>query len=130
LIAVDELNGNIYAFDSHGHVRVVARPALTAGSDLGVESVGFVPRKFTKRGSAYLSDLGAPGSPTRGTDSVLWLPGRALLSAGGRPGDLVVATEAGGVTLSIRCTARCTIRRLGRAFDATHAEGHIAFATG
>ena len=128
LIAVDELSGNVYAFDAHGRVRVIAHPSIPAGSDLGVESVGFVPHAFTRRGAAYLTDLGAPGSPTQGTDSVLSLPGRALLSSGARPGDLLVAAEAGGVTLSIRCVSRCTTRRIGRAFDATHAEGHIAFA--
>lgn len=128
LIAVDELSGNVYAFDPHGHVRVVARPPLRFGADLGVESVGFVPRGFTRRGTAYLADLGAPGSPTHGTESLLVLPGRALLAAGARPGDLLVAAEAGGVTFSIRCASRCVTRRIGRAFDATHAEGHIAFA--
>jgi hypothetical protein len=128
LIGVDELSGNIYAFDTHGRVRVVAHPSIPAGSDVGVESVGFVPRRFTRRGAAHLTDLGAPGSPTQGTDSVLRLSGRALLSAGVRPGDLLVAAEAGGVTVSVRCARRCRIRRIGRAFEATHAEGHIAFA--
>jgi hypothetical protein len=128
LIAVDELSGRVYAFDARGHVRLLARPNLAAGTDIGVESVGFVPMSFSSRGAAYLADLGAPGSPTQGTDSVLRLNGSALRGAGARPGDLILATEASGITLAVRCLRRCTVRRIGRALDATHAEGHIAFA--
>jgi len=53
-----------------------------------------------------------------------------LLRAGVRPGDLLVATEGGGVTLSFHCRRRCVIHRVGRALDVTHAEGHIAFSPG
>lgn len=127
LIAVDELSGRIYAFGGGGSVGLVARPRLPVGSDLGVESVGFVPAGFTRRGVAFLADLGAPGSPTVGTDSVLHLRGDQLLRAGARAGDLLVATEAGGVTIAVRCLRRCTVRQIGRALDATHGEGHIVF---
>ena len=130
LIAVNELNGNVYAFNARGRVRLLVHPATPFGGDIGVESVGFVPRGFTRRGAAYLADLGAPGSPTPGSDSILSISGRALRRAGTRPGDMLVATEGGGVTLSIRCGRLCVVRRIGRAFDATHAEGHIAFASG
>jgi hypothetical protein len=51
-----------------GHVRLLVHPSLAAGTDIGAESVGFVPPNFTSRGAAYLADLGAPGSPTQGTD--------------------------------------------------------------
>jgi hypothetical protein len=128
LITADEVGGGIYAFDARGHVRLLARPKLSMGPDLGVESLGFVPPGFRRSGAAYLADLGALGSPTQGTDSVLSLPGAALVRAGVRPGDLLVATEAGGVTIRIRCSGRCTTRRIARALDATHGEGHIAFA--
>lgn len=124
LIAPDEFTGRILAFDARGRTRLVARPNLATGRDLGVESLGFVPPKFTGRGAAYLADLGAPGAPTPGTDSVLRLKGAPI-----RPGDLVVATEASGVTIVVRCNRRCAVRRIARALDATHAEGHIAFAT-
>jgi hypothetical protein len=128
LIATDEFSGSIYAFDAKGSVRLLARPSLPSGRDIGVESVGFVPPGFTRRGAAYLADLGAPGSPTQGTDSVLKLSGDELMRVHVRPGDLVVATEASGVTIAVRCLRRCAVRRIGRAFDATHGEGHITFA--
>jgi hypothetical protein len=129
LIAVDELTGSIYAFDAQGRVRLVARPKLPTGQDTGVESVGFVPSGFSRRGAAYVGDLGAPGSPTVGTDSVLSLSGNQLAHAGVRAGDLLVATEGGGVTIAVRCLIRCVVRRIGRALDATHGEGHIAVAS-
>jgi hypothetical protein len=128
LIAADELTGRVHAFNAKGHVRLLVRPNLAAGSDIGVESIGFVPPGFTSRGAAYIADLGAPGSPTQGTDSVLKLGGSSLKRAGARPGDLILATEASGITIAVRCVRRCTVRRVGQALDATHAEGHIAFA--
>jgi hypothetical protein len=128
LIAVDELSGSVYAFNAQGHVRLLARPAVQFGADLGVESVGFVPAGLTRRGAAYFADLGAPGSPTEGTDSVLRVSGSELTRARVRAGDLLVATEAKGVTVAIRCARRCTVRAVGRALDATHGEGHVAFA--
>jgi len=108
-------------------VRTIVRPSVLRGGDLGLEAIGFVPPGFDRRGAAYLADLGAPGSPTQGTDSVLSLSGRALTGAGVRPGDLLVAAEGGGATVSIRCRPRCVVHRIGRALDATHAEGHISF---
>lgn len=77
LVAVDESGGNIYAFNARGRVRLVARPRAPAGGDIGVESIGFVPRGFGRGGLAYLADFGAPGSPTQGSDSVLSLSGSA-----------------------------------------------------
>jgi hypothetical protein len=128
LLAADELSGRIYAFGAGGRVQLVARPRIPAGSDTGVESVGFVPAGFGRTQAAFMADLGAPGSPTTGTDSLLRLTGPRLVHARVRAGDLLVASEAGGVTLVVRCRQRCGIRRIGRAFDATHAEGHIAFS--
>jgi hypothetical protein len=40
-----------------------------AGGDIGVEAIGFVPAKLSRRGAACLADLGASGSPTSGSDS-------------------------------------------------------------
>lgn len=130
LIAADEKSGRLFAFTPGGAVKLVAKPAVPAGGDIGVEAIGFVPDHFTRTGSAYLSDLRAPGSPTEGTDSLLVLHGADLVKAGVSAGDLLVATEAGALTLSVRCALRCTVRRSGAGPAATHSEGHIAFVPG
>jgi hypothetical protein len=127
LIAPDEHSGRILAFSPTGAVQLVAKSRVAAGADIGVEGVGFVPSGFSRTGSAYFSDLGAPGSPTEGTDSLLALGGSDLVRAGVRAGDLVAATEAGARTISVRCTRRCTVRRIGEGPAATHGEGHITF---
>ena len=125
LIAPDEHSGRIFAFDRRGRTRVVSQYRFPAGGDIGVESVGFVPPGFDRRGAAYLADLGAPGAPTPGTSSLLTLRGRQLVRAGVRPGDLLVATEGGAITFAIRCRQRCTVRQIGRGPTATHGEGHL-----
>lgn len=127
LIAADELSGRIYGFGAGGRVQLVARPQVPAGSDIGVESVGFAPAGLKRTDAAFMADLGAPGSPTTGSDSLLRLTGGRLFRAGARAGDLLVATEASGVTFVVRCRKRCIVGRIGRALDATHAEGNIAF---
>jgi hypothetical protein len=128
LIAVDEVTGQIYAFGRRGLVRLVADSGLPAGGDVGVESVAFVPPKLGRRGAAYLADLGAPGSPTSGSDSLLILPDTDLARAANlRPGELIVATEAGAKTLAIRCKRLCTVRRVAGGPPVAHAEGHITF---
>ena len=130
LIAPDEHSGRILAFSPTGAVQLVAKPRVAAGGDIGVEGVGFVPSGFSRTGSAYFSDLGAPGSPTEGTDSLLALRGTDLVRAGVRAGDLVAATEAGAITISVHCARRCTVRRIGEGPVATHGEGHITFVRG
>jgi hypothetical protein len=123
LIAVNEDDGNVYAFTPHGAVRVVAKSGLRAGGDIGVESVGFVPAGFDARGTAYMSDLGSPGAPTPGDDSLLALHGLT----GVAPGDLLVATEAGATTIAVRCASRCTVKHVADGPPTTHGEGHIVF---
>lgn len=127
LIAVSEVSGRIYSFGPGGRVRLVAEAGLPAGGDIGVESVGFVPPKLGRRGAAFLADMGAPGSPTSGSDSLLILTGTSLSRANLRPGELVVATEAGAKTIAVRCLRRCTVRRVADGPTVTHAEGHITF---
>ncbi|TMC71578.1 MAG: hypothetical protein E6J18_06855 [Chloroflexi bacterium] len=84
LIAPDELSGKIYAITPGGVVSVVARPRLRTGSDIGVESVGFVPPGFTSRGgSVYYPDRFSRNNPHPGTDSLLRLTRRG--KSGGRP---------------------------------------------
>jgi hypothetical protein len=129
LIAADEKSGKIFAFGPGGAVRLLAKPALPAGADIGVESMGFVPPGFGANDAAYVADLTAPGSPTVGTESVLVLRGADLEAAALRPGDLVALTEGGGATVAVRCTQRCAVRRVADGPAATHGEGHISFAT-
>jgi hypothetical protein len=125
LIAPDEVGGKLIAINSRGRSEVLIDYPFPAGGDIGPESVGFVPPGFDRRGAAYLADLGAPGAPTPGTDSLLTARGRELVRAGVRPGDLLVATEAGALTFAVRCRQRCTVRRIGRGPTVTHGEGHL-----
>ena len=100
---------------------------LATGADIGVESLGFVPFHFDRRGAAFLADRGTPDNPHPGTDSILMLPGKALVSGGVRGGDLPVATEGGADTIRIRCRRACTARRVADGPLTAHAEGHIVF---
>jgi hypothetical protein len=127
LIAPDEVSGRLYAFGPGGRTRLVVESGLPAGGDIGVESVGFVPPALGRRGTAYLADLGSPGSPTSGSDSLLVLPAVVLTRARLRAGELFVATEAGAKTLAVRCRRVCTIRRVADGPATAHAEGHITF---
>jgi hypothetical protein len=128
LIAADEVTGRIYAFGPRGLVRLVAESGLPAGDqEIGVESVGFVPPKLGRQGAAYLADMGAPGSPTSGSDSLLVLAGSDLTRAKLRPGELIVATEADAKTLAVRCARLCRVRHVADAPTVAHAEGHITF---
>jgi hypothetical protein len=129
LIAADEKSGKIFAFGPGGAVRLVAKPTLPVGADIGVESLGFVPAGFGPTDAAYVADLTAPGSPTVGTESVLVLRGPDLEAAALKPGELVALMEGGGTTVAVRCMQRCTVRRVASAPAATHGEGHISFAT-
>ena len=130
LIAADEGSGRIFAFGSTGRVRLVAESGLPAGGDIGVEGVGFVPPRLGAHGAAYFSDMGAPGSPTQGTDSVLTLRGAELSRARLRAGELLAATESGAKTIAVRCARRCMVRRVAIGPAATHGEGHITFVPG
>jgi hypothetical protein len=127
LIAVVEGTGRIYVFSPRGRTRLLANSGLPAGGDIGVEAVGFVPPALGRRGTAYLADLGAPGSPTTGSDSLLVLRAADISRARLRAGDLLVATEAGEKTIALRCRRACTIRHVADGPATAHAEGHITF---
>jgi hypothetical protein len=127
LIAADEHTGRIFAFGPSGAVRLVVESGISAGPDIGVEALGFVPPRLGRGGAAYVADLGAPGSPTPGSDSVLVLRGQDLLRARLRTGELVAATEAGAKTLAVRCARRCTIRYVADGPESAHGEGHVTF---
>ena len=126
LVAADEFSGNVYAFDEHGGHTILASSGLPFGSDIGVESVGFVSEGFGRRGRAFMADPRAVGSPTEGTNSVVSVSGASLVRAGVRAGDLLVATEAGARTVRIRCRAvACTVTEIGHGPPETHGEGHL-----
>jgi hypothetical protein len=128
LIAPDEVGGNLVAIDAPGRASTVVVSGLATGGDIGVESAGFVPPRFGARGAAFLADRGTPGNPHPGTDSILMLSGEALVGAGVRAGDLLVATEGGADTIAVRCRRTCTVRRIADGPAVAHAEGHIVFA--
>lgn len=125
LIAPDEVTGLVYAIDPVGRVTVLARSGRPAGGDIGAESAGFVPPAVT---AAYLADRFSPGNKHPGDNVILRLSATALATAGIKPGDLLVATEASAQTVDIRCAASCTARYVADGPAIAHAEGHIAFA--
>src|SRR5262249_35080337 len=100
--APDETTGSIWTFASNGSGVEAPRPPFPAGHDVGVESLGFVPR-LTKKGAAYVSDRGMQGEPNPGTDSILRLTAAQLRSAGVQAGDLLIAAEEGATTADMRC---------------------------
>lgn len=127
VIAADEHSGHAYAIGPKGNAHSLPDSGFPKGGDIGVESLGFAPPNLAPR-DAFLADLGAPGSPTKGTNSILRVRGSALAKAGVKPGDLLLATEASAKTVAIRCGATCTVRRVATGPAATHAEGHIVFS--
>lgn len=128
LVAPDENSGRIVAIDPHGKAEVLAKSGIPSGGDIGVESTGFVPSRFGPGDAAYLSDRVSKGSPTSGTNSILRLTGVALLGAGVRPGDLLVASEGGADTVVVHCAATCSVRHVAVGPISSHGEGHIVFA--
>jgi hypothetical protein len=129
LIAPDETSGAIYAFKPDGNAAAVAMPGLLTGGDIGVESLGFVP-KLGRNGAAFLSDRSDQAQPHPGTGSILRLTASQLRRAKVAAGDLLVATEGGAETVAIRCRKgrrACGVRMVGPGPSIAHAEGHIAF---
>jgi hypothetical protein len=127
LIGPDESTGRVYAIAPDGRVSLLVQSGLPHGGDIGVESTGFVPPGFSASDSAYLADRFSRGNKHPGTNSILRLPGRELLGAGARPGDLLVATEGSARTIDVRCAATCTVRYIAIGLAVSHAEGHIVF---
>ena len=128
LIAPDELSGKIYAITKSGAVSIVAKPALAAGPDTGVESVGFVPPGFVGRGGAvYYADRLTPKNPHPGNDRLLRLTSAELVAAGVQDGDLLAATEGGAKMVAVRCASSCSVIPVVSKGTNAHGEGHIAF---
>jgi hypothetical protein len=130
LIAPAEGSGRIWAFDPDGNSTLVATSPLPHGGDIGAESVGFVPPDFTAEWSAYVADRRSPGNAHPGTDSLLRLSGADLTTVDVRPGDLLVASEGGALTIVLRCTVGCVLRYIADGPPTAHVEGHIVFAPG
>ena len=129
LIAPSEITGRVYAIRPDGTVVTLAVSGLPHGGDIGVEGAGFVPPWFGPGDAAYLADRYSRGNKHPGSNSILRLPGSQLTKAGVRPGDLLVATEAGARTMIVHCVSTCTVRYLAAGSAITHTEGHIVFVS-
>jgi hypothetical protein len=127
LVAPNESTGQVFAIGPDGTVAILALSGLPHGGDIGVESTGFVPPGFGASSAAYLADRFSKGNKHPGTDSILRLSGTALIKAGVRTGDLLVATEGGAQTIVVRCAHSCTVRHIAAGPAIAHAEGHIVF---
>jgi tRNA A-37 threonylcarbamoyl transferase component Bud32 len=128
LIAPDEVSGGIFAF-APGSTSAVAVSGLPVGGDIGVESAGFVPAGFmAKGGFAFVADRATAKNAHPGTDSILRLSSAELAAAGVKDGDLLVVTEGGSLTISVRCGTDCVVRKVATGPDVAHGEGHLAFS--
>jgi hypothetical protein len=128
LIATDENSGRIWAISPAGRSSLLAGSGLARGGDVGVESAGFVPAGFGPSSSALVADRHTPGNPHPGDDAVLRIGGSALVAAGVRAGQLLVATEGGAQTDAVSCgKASCVVRHVADGPPIAHLEGHIVF---
>jgi hypothetical protein len=126
LIAPDETGGRIFAVTPSGRSALVVKSGLPHGGDIGVESEVFIPNDPGAR--FLLADRLTPGNRHPGDDVVLEVSSRALRGAGARPGDLLVATEGGALTDTVRCRASaCSVRYVAKGPPEAHGEGHIAY---
>ena len=127
LIAPDELSGVVWAIAPDGSSKQVVNSGLPKGGDIGIESVAFVPKGFTKGGYVYYSDRATAGSPHPGTDRVLRLSSADLVAAGVRDGDMLGATEGGASMIDVRCSATCQVMDAVATPTTAHGEGHLVF---
>jgi hypothetical protein len=125
LIAPDELTGNVYGISPTGHASLIANSGLAHGQDIGTESEGFVPARYT---NALVSDRGTPHNAHAGDNEILALPQRSLRSAGVAPGDLLVVNQGGAGTIAVRCRSACRVRHVATGPAAAHIEGHVVFS--
>jgi hypothetical protein len=124
LIAPDELSGKLYAIAPDGRSTLVAESGLPHGQDIGVESEGFVPKRFK---TALVADRGTHRNRHPGDDLVLGLARAALTGAGVRTGDLLAVTEGGAETIAVTCTSTCRVRTVASGPRRAHIEGHVVF---
>ena len=127
LIAPDELSGVIWAIAPDGTATQVAKSGLPAGGDIGVESVGFVPKGFARGGELYYADRKTPGNPHPGTVSVLRMSSSDLVAGGVQDGDMLAITEGGASMIDVRCAPTCAVAPIVGTPTTAHGEGHLAF---
>jgi hypothetical protein len=128
LIAVDEVSGNVVAIGPDGHSGVVVASGVPSGPDIGVESVGFVPKGLSGRGAVFLADRGSQPKPHPGTDTILRLSAQTLAAAGVQEGELLASSEGGGITVAVACAVTCSARTVASASPVAHIEGHVVAA--
>jgi hypothetical protein len=122
LVGADEVSGDLVFIRFDGTNGILLNPGLPKGQDSGPASVGFLPPGFIGRaGTAYVAD--------RGAGAVWRLTPDRFSQVGIDENDLMVATEAGGLTRVIRCRASCRVFPLGGAPGASF-EGHITVLLG
>jgi hypothetical protein len=125
LIAPDELSGRLYAIAPGGSVRQFAVSPTPHGQDVGVESEGFLPRRF---GAALVADRLTRRNRHPGDDLILSLSRSALRAGGARSGDLLVVDEGGAATIAVSCKASaCHVHRIADGPPEAHIEGHVVF---
>ncbi len=127
LIAPDEISGQIYAFAPNGTGTVVSRSGVPHGQDVGVESGGFVPRRFA---NALVADRFTARNRHPGDDVILKLSAATLAAAGVRAGDLLLVGEGGAATVAVSCARVCSVRTVAAGPPEAHIEGHVAFSLG
>lgn len=125
LIGVDAVSGDVIFVRFDGTSGVLVASELPAGADVGVSAMGFMPADYLQRGGiAYLVDRGSAGP------GALWRLGEDVLRGiGVDNNDLVVAAEAGGQTMVVRCRLSCRLLPLGAAPGA-QVTGHITVVVG
>jgi hypothetical protein len=127
LIAPDEVSGHVYAIPPDGRGEVLTVPPLQIGSDVGVESVGFVPPRFGGRWRALIADRVTPDNPHPGDGVILGIRGAQLIHAGVKPGDLLAVTEGSAQTATVRCHRICHAWPVATGPAIAHPEGHLTF---
>jgi hypothetical protein len=125
LIAPNEVAGNLYAIAPSGKATLILRSPVPHGQDVGIESEGFVPARFTE---ALVADRLTPKNPHPGDDLILRLGRAALEHAGVHPGQLLVVNEGGADTIAVSCAGgSCKARVIATGPHEAHIEGHVAF---
>jgi hypothetical protein len=125
LIAPDELSGAIWAIGPDGRSSMVAASGLPHGQDVGVESEGFVPARFT---DALVADRRTRRNRHPGDDLILGIAHASLSAAGVRPGALLVVGEGGAQTIAVTCGRACRVRDVAQGPRQAHIEGHVVFS--